>query len=130
MRPIIRISVLAVVLMSTAAAFAQNNVRVDIPFSFETYGKIFPAGSYEVGFDPHYHALKLSGTINRKIIYIGIASPAEFGPSALTVSLRFDHAADGTRVLGSILFGDWATPVLDKCDKYLAQYQLSSTGGL
>ena len=130
MRSIIRIFVLAAVLMSTAAAFAQNNVRVDIPFSFETHGKIFPAGSYEVGFDPNYHALKLSSKTNRKIIYIGIASPAGFGPSALTVSLRFDHGADGTRVLRSIRFENWATPILDKRDKYLAQYQLSSTGGL
>jgi hypothetical protein len=82
-----------------------------------------------VEFDPNFYALKLSSKTNWKIIYIGIAFPADFGPNASELSLRFDHGADGTRVLRSIRFEKWATPLLDKRDKYVAQYEVSSTGG-
>jgi hypothetical protein len=128
MRSIIRIFVLAAALVSTAAAFARDRVGVNVPFSFETRGKICPAGSYEVEYDPDFYALKLSSKTDRKIINIWIAFPADFGPNASELSLRFDHGADGTRVLRSIRFEKWATPLLDIRDKYVAQYEVSSTG--
>jgi hypothetical protein len=129
MRSIIRIFVLAAALVSTAAAFARDRVGVNVPFSFETRGKICPPGSYEVEFDPNFYALNLSSKTDRKIIYIWIASPADFGPNASEVSSRFDHAADRTRVLRSLRFEKWATPLLEKRDKYVAQYEVSSRGG-
>ena len=129
MRPMIRTFVLAAALVSTAAAFAQDGAVVNVPFSFETGGKICPAGRYEVEFDSNFYALKLSSKTDRKIIYIWTASPADFGSNASELSLRFDYGADGNRVLRSIRFENWATPLLDKGDKYVAQYEASSTGG-
>jgi len=81
-----------------------------------------------VEFDPTYYALKLSSKTDRKIIYIWTAFPADFGPNASELSLRFDHGTDGTRVFRSIRLEKWATSLPDKRDKYLAQYQVSSTG--
>jgi hypothetical protein len=121
MRSIIRICVLAAVLVSAAAAFAQDRVGVNVPFSFETHGKIFPAGTYEVEFDQKLHALKLSSQTDTKMIYIWQTLPTDFGADESELSLRFDHAADGTRVLRSIRFEKWSTPVLDKRDRYGAQ---------
>jgi hypothetical protein len=128
MRPMICIFVLTAALVSTAAAFAQDRVGVNIPFAFETGGKIIPAGTYEVEFDPKLHALKLSSKTDIKLSYTWLAGPAIFGPNASELSLRFDHGADGTRVLRSIRFENWATPLLDKRDKYVAQYEVPSKG--
>ena len=94
---------------------------VNVPFSFETHGKIFPAGTYEVDFDQKLHALKLSSQTDTKMIYIWQTVPTDFGPDVSELSLRFDHAADGTRVLRSIRFEKLSTPVLDTRDRYVAQ---------
>jgi hypothetical protein len=121
MQSIIRIFVITAVFVSAAAAFAQNRVGVKVPFSFETHGKIFPAGTYEVKFDEKLYALKLSSRIDTKMTYIWQTLPTDFRPDMSELSLRFDHAADGTRVLRSIRFENWTTPVLDKRDRYVAQ---------
>jgi hypothetical protein len=93
MRSIICIFVIAAVLVSAAAAFAQDRVGVNVPFSFETHGKIFPAGTYEVDFDQKLHALKLSSQTDTKMIYIWRTVPTECDPDVSELSLRFDHAA-------------------------------------
>jgi hypothetical protein len=112
MRPMIRIFVLAAALVNTAAAFAQDKAGVNIPFSFETGGKIIPAGTYEVEFDPKLHALKLSSKTDMKLSYTWLAGPAIFGPDVSALSLKFDHGADGIQVLGSLRLEGWITPVL------------------
>jgi hypothetical protein len=128
MRPMIRIFVLAAAFVSTAAAFAQDRAVVNVPFSFETGGKIIPAGTYEVEFDPKFNALKLSSKTDMKLSYTWLAGPAIFGPAVSTLSLKFDHGADGIHVLRSIRLEGWITPLLDKRDKYVAQYEVPSKG--
>ena len=118
---VIRIFVLTAVFVSAAVAFAQGRVQVKVPFSFETRGKILPAGSYEVEFDQKLYALKLSSQIDGKMIYIWQTFATDFGPDMSELSLHFDHAADGTPVLRSIRFEKWTTPVLDKRDRYFTQ---------
>jgi hypothetical protein len=128
MRPMFRIFVLAGALVSTAAAFAQDRVVVNVPFSFETGGKIIPAGTYEVEFDPKFHALKLSSRTDMKLSYAWLAGPAIFGPDMSALSLKFDHGADGIHVLRSIRLEGWITPVLNKRKSHAAQHVASIMG--
>jgi hypothetical protein len=121
MQFIIRKFVFAAVFVSAAAAFAQDRVGVNVPFSFETHGKIFPAGTYEVKFDEKLHALKLSSRIDTKMTYMSQTFVTDFGPDMSELSLRFDHGADGTRVLRSTRLENWTTPVVDKRDRYVVQ---------
>jgi len=129
MRSIIRTFVLAAVSASATAAFGINRVDVNVPFNFETHGKIFPAGMYEVEFDQNQYALKLSNTTDSKLLFIWIAGHADVGPDVPTLSLKFDHGTDGTRVLRSIRLETWITPVLDTRDRYPAQHEVSSKSG-
>jgi hypothetical protein len=129
MRPIIRMFVLAAVAASATAAFAFDKVTVNVPFSFETHGKTFPAGKYEVEFNPNQNALTLSGITNVKSSFMWVASPAEFGPNMAILSLKFDNEADGTHALRSIRLAKWATPVLDVRERHAAQRDVSITGG-
>jgi hypothetical protein len=128
MRPMIRIFVLAAALVSTAAAFAQDRAVVNVPFSFETGGKIISAGTYEVEFDPKLHALKLSSKTDRKLSYTWLAGPAIFGPDVSALSLKFDRGADGIHVLQSIRLEGWITPVLNIRKNHAAQHEASIMG--
>jgi hypothetical protein len=117
MRPMIRIFVLAAVFASATAAYAFDRVSVNVPFSFETHGETFPAGTYEVEFDSFHHTLKLSSKTDTKMSYIWIAAPAEVGPDTSTLSLKFDDRADGAHALCNIRLAAWTTPVLDSADR-------------
>jgi hypothetical protein len=128
MRPMIRIFVLAAALVSTAAAFAQDMARINVPFSFETHGETFPAGAYEVEFESIYHTLRLSSRTDTKVSHRWIASPAEFSPNMSTLSLKFDGGADGLHVLRSIRLETWSTPVLDLPERKAAQHEAASRG--
>jgi hypothetical protein len=127
MRPMIRIFVLVALFATTGAAFAQE-AGVNVPFSFEIGGKIIPAGTYEVAFDPKLHALKLSSKTDMKLSYTWLAGPAIFGPDVSTLSLKFDHGADGIHVLRSIRLEGWITPVLNKRKSHAAQHVASIMG--
>jgi hypothetical protein len=120
--PICRVFVLAAVLASASAAFALDRVAVNVPFSFETPGEILPAGTYEVEFDWIHHTLKLSSKTDTKMSYVWIAAPAEIGPDASTLSIKFDDRADGVRALHNIRLAAWTTPAL-----YMREKTLRST---
>ena len=120
--------VLAGVFASATAAFAIDRVGVNVPFSFETHGETFPAGTYEVEFDSFLHTLKLFSKTDTKMSYIWIAAPAEVGPDTSMLSLKFDNRADGSHVLRNIRLETWSTPVLELRERHIDQYEASITG--
>jgi hypothetical protein len=128
MRPMIRIFVLAAVFASASAAFAFDRVALNVPFSFETHGETFPAGTYEVEFDWIHHTLKLSSKTDTKMSYIWIAAPVEVGPDISTLSLKFDGRADGAHLLRSIRLATWTTAVVDLRERHVVKHEASSTG--
>jgi hypothetical protein len=128
MQPMIRIFVLAAVFTSATAAYALDRVAVNVPFSFDTHGKTFPAGTYEVEFDSFHHTLKLSSKTDTKMSYISIAAPAEVGPDTSTLSLKFDNSADGIHVLRNIRLETWSTPVLELRERRVVQHEASIAG--
>jgi hypothetical protein len=128
MRPIIRMFVLAAVSASATAAFAFDGVAVNVPFSFETHGKTFPAGTYKVESAANHCALTLSSKTDTKMSFTWIASPAEFGPNMSNLSLKFDIGADGTRALHSIRLGTLITPVLNVRERHVTQPSVFITG--
>jgi hypothetical protein len=128
MRAMIRMFVLAAVFASASAAYALNRGAVNIPFSFETHGKVLPAGRYVVDFDWMRHTLKLSSKTDTKMSYFWSAAPAQVGADISTLSLEFDCKADGAHLLRSIRLGTWATPVLDTRQRQIVQHESSITG--
>jgi len=121
MIPMIRSFVLAAVATSATAAFAFDRVKVNVPFSFETQGITFPAGTYNVESAENHYSLTLSSRYDTKISFTWIAIPAEFGPHAPTLSLNFNVKADGTRALRTIRLGPLITPILDPHEGQVAQ---------
>ena len=129
MRPIIRMFVLAAVSASATAALAFDRVTVNVPFNFETHGKTFPAGAYQVESAANHYSLTLSSKTDTKLSSTWIACPAEFGPNMSTLSLNFDIRTDGTHALRSIRLGTLITPVLDVGERDVPQNSVSIAGG-
>lgn len=129
MRLMIRTFVLAAVAASATAAFASDMMTVNVPFNFETHGKTFPAGRYQVEFDPTLNALALQSKTDTKKSFMWVASPADYTPNMARLALKFDAEPDGTHALRSIRLATWETPVLDVHEKYAAQNEVSIAGG-
>ena len=128
MRPIIRSFVLAAVSASATTACAFDRVTVNVPFNFESHGKTFPAGTYNVESASNHGFLTLSSKTDTKLFFTWIATPAEFGPNRSTLSLNFDIGADGTHALRSIRLGTLITPVLDVGERDVRQNSASIAG--
>jgi hypothetical protein len=129
MRPMIRMFVLAAAALSASAAFALDKVTVNVPFNFESKGKVYPAGQYDVKLDLSRNVLTLSSKSNTKTSLMWTVSPAEFGPDAPTLSMKFDDGGDGNHSLRSIRLATRTTPVLDVRERHSAQREVSITGG-
>jgi hypothetical protein len=129
MRPMIRTFLMAAVAASATAAFASQTMTVNVPFSFESHGKSYPAGKYAVEYDSTCHDLMLFSKVDTHKSFMWIAIPAEYNSKMPMLSLKFDNEADGTHELRSIRMAEWETPVLDKGERHAAQPEVSITGG-
>ncbi len=129
MRPMTRMFVFAAALTSSSAAFAISKVTVNVPFNFESHGKTYQAGTYDVTLNQSENVIKLTNHYHPGKSVMWMASPAEFGPEAPTLSMKFDDETDGTRELRSIRVATRTTPVLDVREKHASQREVSITGG-
>jgi hypothetical protein len=129
MRLMIRTLVLATVAASATAAFASDTMTVNVPFNFETHGKSFPAGRYQVEFDPTQNSLALHSKTDTRKSFMWVASPAEYTANMARLALKFDAEPDGTHALRSIRLATWETPVLDVHERHTTQSEVSIAGG-
>jgi hypothetical protein len=121
--------IFAAALASSSAAFALTKVTVNVPFNFEDHGKTYPAGRYDVRLDTNQGVMTLTNHDNAKQSVMWAVSPAEFGPDAPVLSMKFDDAEDGSHALRSIRLATRTTPVLDVRERHAAQREVSITGG-
>jgi len=129
MRPMIRLFVHAAATVSATAAFALDKVTVNVPFNFESNGKVYQAGQYDVKLDIARNVMTLSSRTDTKRSLMWAVSPAEFGPNAPTLSMKFDDSESGNHALRSIRLAARTTPVLDVRERHNAQREVSITGG-
>ncbi len=129
MRPMTRMFIFAAALASSSAAFALTKVTVNVPFNFESHGKTYEAGKYEVGLDSTHSIITLTNHYHPGQSVMWTVSPAEFGPDTPMLSMKFDDAADGMHELRSIRLASRTTPVLDVREKHAVQREVSITGG-
>jgi len=121
--------VVAAALASSSAAFAVSKVRVNVPFNFESHGKTYQAGTYDVVLNQSENVITLTNHNNPGQTVMWMASPAEFGPNAPTLSMKFDDGNDGSHELRSIRVASRTTPVLEVREKHASQREVSITGG-
>ena len=84
MRPMTRMFVFAAALASTSAAFAISKVTVNVPFNFESHGKTYQAGRYDVTLNQNESVITLSNHNHPGQTIMWMAFATEFGPDAPT----------------------------------------------
>jgi hypothetical protein len=99
-------------LLCTPAAFAVDRASVNMPFSFESHGKIFPASEYDVILRDDRAMLTLTSRTNPHDTITWITFPAEMSPHDTTLSIQFDRVGD-MEELHTVRLGKYQTPVLD-----------------
>ena len=113
-----RIALKSLVLSSAAfcatAAFAANQARVDVPFSFTAKGHYYPAGMYDVELDSNSCFVTLASRVDLTKQIRWSVGPAE--PAFMFAVVKFDQVGTDHE-LKSIQMGDKITPDLDKHSK-------------
>jgi hypothetical protein len=107
----------ALVLTSAAfcatAAFAANQARVNVPFSFTAKGHAYPAGAYDIMLDANRNFVTMANQANTQHITWTVG-PAE--PAASAALVKFDQVGSDY-ALKSIQLGARVTPNLDQQNK-------------
>src|SRR5271156_781058 len=90
MRSILRMLVLTPALCTTAA-FGVDRVSVDMPFSFESHGRVFPASRYDVSLNYDRRMLTLTSRTNPAYTATWMTLSTEKGPMDPELSMQFDR---------------------------------------
>ena|SRR5277367_6671162 len=103
--------------LCSTAAFAAEQRRVEVPFSFVAKNHAYQAGSYTVAVDWQKSMVTLSeiGRSSQPLMWIIV--PGAIDPRYPTVSLTFDVSGQ-KHVLRTIQYETFATPNLNKQPKY------------
>jgi hypothetical protein len=102
--------------LCTTAAFAAEQRRVEVPFSFVAKHHAYQAGSYTVGVDWQRSVVTLSevGRSSQPLMWIIVPGAAD--PTHPKISLTFDVSGQ-EHVLRTIQYESFATPNLNKKPK-------------
>jgi len=106
--------------LSTTAAFAAEQRRVEVPFSFVAKNHAYQAGSYTVSVDWARSMVTLNqiGKPSHPLIWIVMPGPS--GPDPSKVSLTFDVAGPN-HVLRTIRYEKYITPNLNARPKHTVE---------
>jgi hypothetical protein len=111
MNKIFKTLALSAAALCATAAFAANQARVDVPFSFTAKGQSFPAGTYSVALDSnHSYITMASNSDTTKHITWNVTPADKINAAAL---VKFDQTG-ANYALRSIQVGTKVTPNLDK----------------
>jgi hypothetical protein len=99
--------------LCTTAAFATDKVSVDMPFSFTSHGKVFPASQYDVSLTGDRRMLTLSSRTNPGDTISWVAFVADRSPTDPELSVKFDRVGNMPE-LHAVRLGTYTTPILDE----------------
>jgi len=115
MRITLKTLVLSSAALCASAAFAANQARVDVPFSFTAMGQSYPAGSYDVALDTNRNCVTLANESDATKHITWNVGPADAAKTPAVI--KFDEAG-ADHMLKSIQIGDKVTPNLDSPSKH------------
>ena len=112
MRFMLRSLVLTSAALLATSAFAGSKAVVNVPFNFESHGRAFPAGQYQVSLDLHADVITMSSISDTSQSVMWTVAPAESDSARPVARLKFDDAGS-THELHSVQLGTRITSVLD-----------------
>jgi hypothetical protein len=94
------------------AALGAEKVSVNLPFSFATHGKVFPATQYDVILKEDRAFLTLTSRTNPADTVTWTTVPVGMRRHDAHLSLQFDQVGD-LHKLRTVRLGEYRTPILD-----------------
>jgi hypothetical protein len=109
--------VISAAALCSTAAFAANQTRLDVPFSFKVKNHSYQAGSYTVAIDPQRSAMMLNNIDKPGQGLMWIVGPGVYDAKEPAVRLTFD-VIGGDHMLRTVQFGGVITPNLEGRPKH------------
>ena len=109
--------VLSAAALCSTAAFAANQTRLDVPFSFKVKNHSYQAGSYAVSIDPQRSAMTLNNIDKPSQGLMWIVGPGVYDAKEPAVRLTFDVIGTD-HMLRTVQFGGVITPNLEGRPKH------------
>ncbi|WP_446745677.1 hypothetical protein [Silvibacterium acidisoli] len=94
MRSTIRSIVFASAALCATAAFAADRAAINVPFSFDSHGRHFSAGRYEVSLDTQHNTLTMRNTEHANEVLLSSVSPAEYAAGSPQLRMIFGNNQD------------------------------------
>lgn len=110
MNNLIRTLVLAPAVLMTGAAFAAQNTTVNVPFSFTSQGKSYPAGQYIVSVNSGNQFARLSARTQPFNSIMSNLRPSDGNPND-SIKTRLEFSASSHELL-KIKHGVYSSPDL------------------
>ncbi len=117
MRLTLRTLVLSSAALCSTAAFAANQVQLDVPFNFTVKNHAYRSGAYKVEIEPAKSIVTMRRIDDPVQSMTWLVRPANDDKNPLKVRLTFDKVGEDS-VLRTIQFGGLTTPNLDTHPKH------------
>jgi hypothetical protein len=117
MRLNLRTLVLSSAALCSTAAFAANEVRVNVPFNFVAKNHIYQAGAYKVVIEPEHSVVTLRKVEDPSQSGTWLVGPGDSQGNLPKVRLTFDGIGQNM-VLRTIQYGRLTTRNLDEQSKH------------
>jgi hypothetical protein len=124
MRSMIRSIVFASAALCATAAFAADKAAINVPFSFESHGKHFSAGRYEISLDSQHNTLTMRNTEQSNQILLSSVSPAEFVAGSPQLRLVFANGEE-THILKTVQIEASQATHLDRTRHHNAETEMA-----
>jgi hypothetical protein len=109
------LTLLSIALCSTAAAFAADHWRIEVPFDFSAQGQSYRSGAYDVTLNLGYNIIVMSNDTGSTAQITSSIIPTDATHAPVVV--RFDKL--GTNyILRNIQVQQWVTPNMDGNNKH------------
>jgi len=109
--------VLSAAALCSTAAFAANQTRLDVPFSFKVKNHSYQAGSYSVAIDPQRSSMTLNNIEEPSQGLMWIVGPGVYDANEPKVRLTFDVIGTD-HMLRTVQYGGVITPNLEGRPKH------------
>lgn len=124
MRSTIRSIVFASAALCATAAFAADRAAINVPFGFDSHGKHFSAGRYEVSLDAQHNTLTMRNTERANEVLLSNVSPAEFVAGSPQLRMVFANGLD-THTLKTVQIEGRQATHLDRTRRHNAETEMA-----
>jgi acetoacetate decarboxylase len=114
--------------VSPSVAFGVDKATVDLPFNFESHGKAFPAGQYDVISSMNRNFLTIVNRTDPAANSLWVVTPVSLNPNDAALLIQFDRIGNMPE-LHTVRLGSYTTSALDRQSSVKISSRITTQGG-